>query len=78
MPPRAPCRKDAFRDSMKDIAAESLNLLVAALPPATAARYPGLFSLDVFSRVIGMFELNNLAGPMGARGADAYVLHRHI
>lgn len=49
-----------FRDSMRDIAAESLRLLARAVPSETTDRYPGLFSLDVFSRVVGMFERNNL------------------
>ena len=49
-----------FRDSMRHIAAESSRLLASAVPSATTARFPGLFSLDVFSRVVGMFERNNL------------------
>lgn len=49
-----------FRDSMRDIAAESSRLLASAVPSATTGRFPGLFSLDVFSRVVGMFERNNL------------------
>ena len=49
-----------FRDSMKEIAGESLDLLKKCTPNAFLSNYPGLFSLEVFASLIGMFELNNL------------------
>ena len=55
--------EDEFRASMRDIAAESLNLLRATLALSDANvldRYPGLFTIEVYAVVIGMFELNNL------------------
>ena len=55
--------EDEFRASMRDIAVESLGLLravVALSEPTLLDRYPGLFTVEVYSRVIGMFELNNL------------------
>ena len=64
----------AFRDSMKDIAVESLNLLVRSLPSAVVEAFPGLFDLEVFSRVIGMFELNNLEIAVASHVED-YFLH---
>ena len=57
----APARE--FRASMRDIAAESLNLLRATLALSDANvldRYPGLFTIEVYAVVAGMFELNNL------------------
>ena len=55
--------EDEFRASMRDIAVESLNLLravVALSEPNLLDRYPGLFTVEVYSRIIGAFELNNL------------------
>jgi hypothetical protein len=49
-----------FRASMRDIAEESLRLLERCAPPSRVAAFPALFSLDVFGRVVGMFERNNL------------------
>ena len=66
--------EDAFRGSMRDIAQESLKLLVSALPSDVVDAYPGLFSLEVFSRVIGMFELNNLEIVVASHVED-YFLH---
>ena len=55
--------EDEFRGSMRDIAVESLGLLRATVALSDANlidRYPGLFTIEVYARVIGMFELNNL------------------
>jgi hypothetical protein len=49
-----------FRESMREIATESLELLRRVVPEAVLERYPGLFCVDVFASVVGMFELNNL------------------
>ena len=49
-----------FRESMRDIATESLALLTRTVPEALLARYPGLFCVETFASVVGMFELNNL------------------
>jgi hypothetical protein len=49
----------ASRAELKDLAAESLGILTAALPRQAAA-LPALFSLPVYGALIGMFELNNL------------------
>eukprot|EP00887_Chlorella_sp_A99_P006619 scaffold3.g6619.t1 len=46
---------------MRHLAADSLALLRAALPPWLAARYPALLSLEVWGSIVGMFEMNNLA-----------------
>lgn len=43
---------------MKELAAESLGLLKAAI---FDARFPALFSLKVYGSIIGLFELNNLS-----------------
>ncbi|XP_024391830.1 histone-lysine N-methyltransferase ATXR2 isoform X1 [Physcomitrium patens] len=52
-----PADERQFRDQMKDIAAQSLTLLKKAI---YEDKYDPLFSLDVYGRIIGMFELNNL------------------
>ena len=49
-----------FRESMREIATESLALLTRIVPEALLARYPGLFCVETFASVVGMFELNNL------------------
>ncbi len=51
-----------LRAELRDLAAESLALLQAALPREAAA-FPALFSLPVYGALIGMFELNNLGAP---------------
>lgn len=51
----------AFRESMREIATESLRLLRASSTFLRFVKaYPGLFHIDVYSRIIGMFETNNL------------------
>lgn len=50
-----------LRAELKDLAAESLGLLAAALPRQQAA-FPALLSLPMYGALIGMFELNNLGG----------------
>ena len=45
---------------MREIATESLALLTRIVPEALLARYPGLFCVETFASVVGMFELNNL------------------
>jgi hypothetical protein len=45
---------------MREIATESLALLTRTVPEALLARYPGLFCVETFASVVGMFELNNL------------------
>ena len=65
-----------FRNSMKEIAAESLDLLrkiLAHSDPAMHARYPGLFTIDVYARVIGMFELNNLEIAVASHVEDYFL-----
>ena len=49
-----------FRESMREIATESLGLLKRVVPEALLERYPGLFCVETFASVVGMFELNNL------------------
>ena len=49
-----------FRESMREIATESLELLKRVVPRAVLERYPGLFCVETFASVVGMFELNNL------------------
>ncbi|KAL3157536.1 hypothetical protein ABBQ32_011992 [Trebouxia sp. C0010 RCD-2024] len=46
-----------FRQELKDLASDSLNLLKAAIYDE---RFPALFDLDVYGSIVGMFELNNL------------------
>ncbi|EFN50876.1 hypothetical protein CHLNCDRAFT_141673 [Chlorella variabilis] len=45
---------------MRQLAEDSLELLVAALPPHLPRRFPALLSLPIWGSIIGMFELNNL------------------
>ena len=52
--------EEAFRSQLKDLAASASNALRVALP-ALSHKYPDLFSNDVFSSVVAMFELNNLS-----------------
>ncbi|KAL4420876.1 hypothetical protein ABPG77_002835 [Micractinium sp. CCAP 211/92] len=46
---------------MRQLAADSLELLCAAMPPRLLSRFPALLTLPVWGSIIGMFELNNLA-----------------
>ncbi|KAL4419340.1 hypothetical protein ABPG75_002643 [Micractinium tetrahymenae] len=46
---------------MRQLAADSLELLCAALPPHLLRRFPALLTLPMWGSIIGMFELNNLA-----------------
>ncbi|BDA42304.1 probable SET and MYND domain-containing protein 5 [Coccomyxa sp. Obi] len=48
---------DAFRSDLRELASDSLELLKAFLYDD---RFPGLFHLDVYGSIVGMFELNNL------------------
>ncbi|KAG0566079.1 hypothetical protein KC19_7G037000 [Ceratodon purpureus] len=52
-----PADERQFRDQMKEIAAQSLNLLKSAI---YEDNYAPLLSLEVYGHIIGMFELNNL------------------
>lgn len=45
---------------MRQLAADSLELLCAALPAHLRRRFPALLTLPVWGSIIGMFELNNL------------------
>ncbi|KAK9835164.1 hypothetical protein WJX81_002351 [Elliptochloris bilobata] len=47
----------AFRAELRGLAADSLELLRAAL---FDTRFPALFELELFGAIIGIFELNNL------------------
>ncbi|CAO2036612.1 unnamed protein product, partial [Urochloa humidicola] len=49
--------EDSFRQQIRDLAFESLQLLKDAIFDPECAP---LFSLDVYGHIIGMFELNNL------------------
>ena len=63
-----------FRDSMREIATESLNLLKKALPTQFLSRLPGLFTLEVFASVVGMFELNNLEIAVASPVEDYFLM----
>ncbi|KAK9811846.1 hypothetical protein WJX72_011125 [[Myrmecia] bisecta] len=60
-----------FRADVKELAADSLELLSAALYDS---RFEPLFSLDVYGSIVGMFELNNL-GIWVASPVQDYFLH---
>jgi hypothetical protein len=49
-----------FRAELRELATNGSSLLRKALP-GLSLKYPALFSDDVFSSVIGLFELNNLS-----------------
>ena len=53
-----------FEVEVKKVTAESLALLQAAVP-AEAARFPGLFSVEVWSAVLGMLDMNCMGIKVG-------------
>lgn len=57
---RCPLCPPARRESVKRLAADSLDKLREALPRQAAA-FPALFTLDCYATIIGAFELNNLS-----------------
>eukprot|EP00884_Botryococcus_braunii_P013348 jgi/Botrbrau1/22013/Bobra.0024s0027.3 len=64
----------SFRQELQDLAAESLQLLTEAIYDS---RFPGLFTLEVYGSLIGMFELNNI-GMMGNSPIEDYFMFVHM
>ena len=57
----------------RDLAKASLDLFCSALPNMSA-RFPPLFSLEVFGSVVGIFELNNLSLSVPTPVEDYFLL----
>ncbi|KAJ9521056.1 hypothetical protein QJQ45_022775 [Haematococcus lacustris] len=63
----------AFREELRALAADSLQLLVAALP-GVAAAFPSLLALDTWGALVGLFELNNLGLAVPSPVEDYFLL----
>lgn len=55
---------------LQDLAEESLSLLKEAIYDS---RFPGLFTLEVYGSLIGMFELNNIGTPSAVLPSHYYL-----
>lgn len=69
----ATSEEDDFRKQLQELAEDSLEYLRCALPEP-AARFPALFTLDVWGSIIGMFELNNLDVSIPSPVEDYFLL----
>uniref|UniRef100_A0A7S3VR10 SET domain-containing protein n=1 Tax=Dunaliella tertiolecta TaxID=3047 RepID=A0A7S3VR10_DUNTE len=65
--------EQAFRQQLKELTAESLELMKPAWP-GVAALFPALMSMEVWGGLVGMFELNNLAMAVPSPVEDYFLL----
>ncbi|KAG2444943.1 hypothetical protein HXX76_001679 [Chlamydomonas incerta] len=63
--------EEEFREQLRALAADSLELLTAALHDSRFG--PDLLTLEVFGSVVGLFELNNLGLSVGSPVEDFFL-----